>query len=153
MSGSTSFSSGTGPETRFVIDAVDALMRSDVVGARLALIEGADATSWSAIAHRLDVVGHALAVDAGLRSGDNGVDADHPADKDGAPAALDEILLLPGLDTSSWAVPHTEFAEALIRRWSTESDRNDLPLDRVWSTLAVVTWLVERGGYPAQVVA
>ncbi len=125
-----------------MVEAVDALLRSDVVAARLALIEGAEATSWSAIAHRLDVAGHALAVDAGLRV---------PADA-ADPAAQDEIVLLPGLDTSSWAADQSDVAAALIARWTADEERADLPLEQVWSTLVLVSWMVERAGFPAEVV-
>jgi hypothetical protein len=140
MSGSTASPLENGPETPFVVEAVDALLRSDVVAARLALIEGAEATSWAAIAHRLDVAGHALAVDAGLHV---------PADDD---PGRDEILLLPGLDTSSWAADEGSAVAGLIARWTTDDQPADLPLEQVWSTLVVVSWMVERAGFPAEVV-
>lgn len=143
MSGSASSPLENGPETPFVVEAVDALLRSDVVAARLALIEGAEATSWSAIAHRLDVAGHALAVDAGLRVPDA-----HDDDRSGD----DEILLLPGLDTSSWAADQGNTAAELIARWTTDDEPAELPLEQVWSTLVLVTWMVERAGFPAEVV-
>lgn len=142
LSDSSSSPLENGPETPFVVEAVDALLRSDVVAARLALIEGAEATSWSAIAHRLDVAGHALAVDAGLRV----------PGASGDPAGQDEILLLPGLDTSSWAGDQGNVAAELIARWTTDDVRPDLPLERVWSTLVLVSWMVERAGFPAEVV-
>ena len=89
-----------GPESRFVVEAIDALLRSDVVAARLALIEGADALGWPAIAHRLDVAGHALAFDAGFCS-------DRDADN--------SVLLLPGVDTSQWNAVSAEIASRPAR--------------------------------------
>ncbi len=137
MSGSLLSPLTNGPETRYVIDAIDALLRSDVVAARLALIDGADATSWAAVAHRLDVAGHALAVDAGWVTGHDVVD--------------DTIVVLPGLDTSSWSPGHDDDVKGLVGRWSNGVDA-ELSIDRVWSLLNVVTWLVERAGFPAEVV-
>ncbi len=135
MSGSTTSPLENGPETPYVVAAVDALLRSDIVGARLALIDGADATSWEAVAHRLDVAGHALAVDAGFHAPDS-----------------DDVVLLPGLDTSSWAHRGAGAAE-LIARWAHGQRAEGLPLDCVWPSVTLVAWLVERAGYPAEVVA
>lgn len=143
MSGSASTPLENGPETPFVVEAVDALLRSDVVAARLALIEGADATSWAAIAHRLDVAGHALAVDAGLQA---------PSTDDSEDSGEDEIVLLPGLDTSSWALGQGDAAAELIARWRTDDESTDIPLEQVWSTLVLVSWFVDRAGFPAEVV-
>ena len=136
MSGSTSMPLHNGPESSYVIDAVDAMLRRDVVAARLALIAGAEATGWEAIAHRLEVAGRALAVDAGLRDGH---DADH-------------IVLLPDLDTSSWSQVRHDAADVLSRWIADEPDADEAAVDRVWSALALVTWLVDRAGYPPQVV-
>lgn len=135
MSGSASSPLENGPETPYVVAAIDALLRADVVGARLALIDGAEVTSWQALAHRLDVAGHALAVDAGL-------------DVSGS----DDVVLLPGLDTSSWAEHHDDSAVALIARWTRGDHAGGIPLDHVWPSLSLVAWLVDRAGYPAEVI-
>ena len=125
-----------GPESCYVVDAVDALLRDDLVGARMALIQGADLCGWPAVAHRLDVAGRALALDAGVWSGDR-----------------DEILVLPDLDTSAWAGPTAEDdAFKLLGRWAAPEPSGDLPSEMVWSSLALVTWFVDRAGYPAEVV-
>ncbi len=148
MSGSAFSPLVSGPETPFVVDAVDGLLRGDRVAARVALLEGAEVAGWSAIAHRLDVVGRALAVDAGLW------DPSDPAG-DGS-AQRGDIVVLPGLDTSSVFaddVDAPEFAAAeVIHLWTT-GDGSALPLDRIWPSLTVVAWLVERAGYPPEVVA
>lgn len=125
-----------GPESSYVVAAIDALLRHDRVGARVALLDGAEVAGWEAIAHRLDVAGRALAVDAGLRSEDD----------------TDEIVLLPDLDTSSWVAGDDREAGAVLTRWSSPGSGDPLPAELVWSSLAVVAWLVDRAGYPAQVV-
>ena len=125
-----------GPESPFVVDAVDAVLTGDANRARAALIEAAEVASWEAVAHRLDVVGRALALDAGLSSDDAG----------------DEIVLLPDLDTSSWIAGNASDAAVLLSRWSSAEARDELSTDLVWPSLAVVAWLVDRAGYPAQVV-
>ena len=135
LSGSAD-SLSNGPESRFVVEAVDALLTGDVTRARAALIEAAGVASWEAVAHRLDVVGRALALDAGLSSGDGD----------------DEIVLLPDLDTSSWVAGNATDAAVLLSRWSSAEAGDELSNDLVWPSLAVVAWLVDRAGYPAQVV-
>jgi hypothetical protein len=126
------------PASAFVVDAVAALLRDDVGGARMCLIQGAARVGLPAIAHRLDVAGRALAVDAGLLEDD---------DRDAEPP----IVLLPGLDTSAWAAGHEDDVAAVLTRWSGGAD-DDLPVDRIWPSLAVVAWLVDRAGYPPEVV-
>lgn len=140
-----------GPESTFVVTAVDALLRNDVIGARMALIEGAGVHGWGAIAHRLDVVGHALAIDAGLgRTPDRRPDA---AGSLGEPVDdTDVVVLLPDVDTSKWTDSDVDTAHELMTRWSNQIRDDALPVDRVWSSLAVVAWLVEQAGYPPQVV-
>jgi hypothetical protein len=134
LSGSAD-SLSNGPESPFVVEAVDAVLTGDVTRARASLIAAADAASWEAVAHRLDVVGRALALDAGLSSDDD-----------------DEIVLLPDLDTSSWVAGSAADAAVLLSRWSNADTADELSTDLVWPSLAVVAWLVDRAGYPAQVV-
>ena len=123
------------PESGFVVDAVDALLRRDTTGARLALLDAAAAVGWPAVAHRLDVAGRALAIDAGLSAGTD-----------------DVIVLLPD-DASQWPAGDPADAAVVLSRWSSGSTAGTaLPLDQLWSALGAVTWLVERAGYPAEVV-
>ena len=136
MSGSTRMTLRNGPESGFVVDAVDALLRHDAAAARMALISGAEATGWEAIAHRLDVAGRALAVDAGLR---DGPESDH-------------VVLLPDLDTSAWSEVHHDAGDILSQWTSGEPAPTEPPVDRVWPSLLLVAWLVDRAGYPAEVV-
>ena len=136
MSGSSNPSLMNGPESAFVVEAVDAMLRRDLAAARKALVDGAEVTGWEAIAHRLDVAGHALAIDAGLQD-------DH---------GNDHIVLLPDLDTSAWSTGRDDAIE-LLTRWTSDDFRSDdVAVDRVWASLAVLTWLVDRAGYPAEVV-
>lgn len=145
MSDSASRPLVNGPESSCVVAAVDALLADDVVAAREALVAGAARFGWAAIAHRLDVVGRALATDAGL--------SDEPG-----PGHDGSIVLLPGLDTSAWVrgnedPAHVGRAAEVLARWTADEalDR-DVDMERIWSSLAVVTFLVDRAGYPAQVV-
>lgn len=124
-----------GPESRFVVAAVNALLDGDVARARLRLIEGADAAGWNAVAHRLDVAGRALAGELGADIG----------------PLLDEVDLVPEvLDTSIG--PRREDTPSVLARWRDPQSGGELSLDQVWPSLAVVAWLVERVGFPAEVV-
>ena len=124
-----------GPESCHVVDAIDALLREDVTAARAALIAGAEECGWPAVAHRLDVAGRALALDAGMRSGGD-----------------DTIVVLPDLDTTGWLRPAAQDAPTILDRWASSDLEGELPADLVWSSLALVAWLVDRAGYPAQVI-
>lgn len=125
-----------GPESRFVVRAVDAILRGEVLDARIALIEAAELVGWPAIAHRLDVVGHALLADAGMT-------------EDTIPAEVD---LVPGVIAATVEASGTG-AHDLLARWCHGLDEiDDLPVDEVWPSLALVAWLVDRAGYPAEVV-
>lgn len=134
-----------GPESRFVVEAIDAILRDDVVAARVALIEAAHLVGWPAVAHRLDVAGRALAVDAGF----DGPDLAHPERVDAFPSH-DPDLDLAELD--SMARDHgASHASDVYERWSAGAD-DDLPVAEVWASLNVVAWLVAQAGYPAEVV-
>ncbi len=141
MSGSVSSPSVSGPETPFVVGAVAHLLDGDLVRARMALLRGADAVGWHAIALRLDVAGHALLVDAGLW--------DPPDAAGDGSARRGDIVLLPGLDTSTWSVDE---AADVLERWTTGTTA-PAPLNRIWTSLGVVAWLIDRAGYPPEVVA
>ncbi|WP_436794344.1 hypothetical protein [Actinospongicola halichondriae] len=125
-----------GPESRFVVQAIDAILRADIVSARLALIDAADLVGWAAVAHRLDVVGHALAADAGMTEG----------------SVPDEIDLVPEVIASTLASSTTGTHDLLARWCHGVDDVDALPLDEVWPSLALVAWMVDRAGYPAEVV-
>lgn len=124
-----------GPESHFVVEAVDALLRGDVVGARMALIAGADVAGWGAVAHRIDVAGRALTTDAGL-----------------TPETVpDEIDLVPEVLASTVRDSQAR-APHLLGRWSDPATTGDLPLESVWPSLAMLAWLVDQAGFPAEVV-
>lgn len=125
-----------GAGSEFVVDAVDALLRRDVTGARVALLEGAGAVGWVAMAHRIDVAGRALALDAGLSASDH-----------------DVVVLLPD-DETQWLAGDPVEVAAILSRWSSgRTAGSDLPTIQLWPALGAVVWLVERAGYPAEVVA
>lgn len=129
-----------GPESLHVIDAVDALLRGHAAEARAALTEGAEAVGWPAIGHRVDVAGRALALDACTEFGD-----------DRGPFRLvAEVNAWTDQDTIDLVdVPE------VLDRWcaSPLGAGEDTPSHQMWTALALLAWLVERSGYPAEVVA
>lgn len=125
-----------GPESGFVVEAVDALLRGDTTAARVALINGAREVGWPAVAHRIDVAGRALAIDAGLSAG------------------TDDVVVLVPDDDTDWPAGDPVDAAIVLSRWSSGGTTGtDLPLTQLWSALGAVVWLVDRAGYPAEVVA
>lgn len=136
-----------GPESPYVVAVIDALLGGDSEGAAEALDSGAEATTWAAVLHRLDVAGRALAGDPELASVE--IDWDDAADRLGwhlTPAAC-------------------RAAEASLQEWAagrgvavsvdltTDSVDARTDRERVWPAVVAVAWLVDRSGYPAQVVA
>ncbi len=124
-----------GPESRFVVDAIDALLHGDVAAARLALLACADDVGWPAIAHRLEVAGRALTVDAGFTL------ESLPAEIDLVPEVLHSVL-----------DPLRDAAPRVLARWSDPDGPAPTALDDVWPSLAVVAWLIDTAGYPGEVV-
>lgn len=125
-----------GPESKFVVRAIDAILRSDIVAARMALIDAAEIVGWPAIAHRLDVVGHALLADVGM------TEETVPLEIDLVPEAVAATVETSGAG-----------AHDLLARWCHGVDEVDaLPLDEVWPSLALLAWLVDQAGFPAEVV-
>lgn len=124
-----------GPESRHVVDAVDAVLRGDVASARSALITCAAEVGWEAIGHRLDVAGRALTLDAGY-----------------TPATIPlEIDLVPEVLESTLDVLH-EQAPRVVARWQHPEGPGPVDLDEVWPALVLVAWLVDEAGFPAEVV-
>ncbi len=136
MSDSDDAKLANGPESAYVVRAIDAILRADVVSARLALIDAAELVGWAAVAHRLDVVGHALATDAGMTA-------------DSVPQELD---LVPEVIASTLASSNAGTHDLLARWCHGIEDVDALPVDEVWPSLALVAWLVDRAGFPAEVV-
>lgn len=129
----------SGPESRHVVEAVDFLLGGDVARARAALIDGAEHVGWDAVAHRIDVAGRALAFDACTDFGDEG----------GAFRLVAEV--------NAWSDDATvDLVDVpqILDRWCEPPgpDAQSTPSHQVWTALALLSWLVERAGYPAQVV-
>lgn len=124
-----------GPESRHVVDAVDALLVNDLARARTALEQAADVVGWDAVAHRLDVVGRALAGDAGV----------------GPQAVPPEVDLVPSILATTITEPTVD-APRVLDRWQAGEDTAAATIDDVWPSLAVVAWLVDTAGFPAEVV-
>lgn len=128
-----------GPESRFVVEAIEAVLDGDLDAAVHLIGDGADRTSPATMAHRLDVAGRALARD------------------DLTEGRSDQPLALPGIE-----LPAT--AERIWHAWADGRGLEasvDLLDDQVSSVdvgdqlvdaLLVLTALVERSGFPPQVV-
>ena len=139
----------SGPESHFVVDALGHLLDGRPDAAAGELDEGAAATSWAAVLHRLDVAGRALALDAAL----------HPRDVPGAGLRVAALAATTGVD------PLPPGIEEVLAAWSrgagipanvdlqagsvdaTDEDRQAL------GACLVLAWLVDHLGYPPQVVA
>lgn len=122
-----------------MIEAVDALLRGEPVRARAVLDEAAETVGWPAVAHRLDVAGRALAFDACNDFGDEA----------GAFRLVAEVNAW----TDDTTIDLVDVPDILDRWCDAPLGSDDvLPTHRVWTALALVSWLVERAGYPAEVV-
>lgn len=123
-----------------MVDSVDSLLRGDVRAARATLIAGGEAVGWEAIGHRLDVVGRALAFDACNDFGD----------ETGAFRLVAEV--------NAWSDDTTiDLIDVpdILDRWCEpvrDGEPPSTPSHQIWTALALVSWLVERAGYPAEVV-
>ena len=139
----------SGPESRFVVDAVGSILDGDGDAGRELLIAGAHVTSWAAVLHRLDVAGRALTLDAALVPADTAVWSEHVA----ALAASAHVDPLPsGIPDVLGAWSRNEGVPVAIDLRSEAVDLS--PEDtRVWAAGLVLAWLVERSGFPPQVVA
>lgn len=139
----------SGPESRFVVDALDSVLDGDGAAARAELVTGAEATSWADVLHRLDVAGRALALDADLESSDAPVWAEHVAAVAGAagvdrlPAGTAEIL-------AAWCRGAGVPVAVDLTTGQVDAEPE---ADRAWAAALVLAWLVERSGFPPQVVA
>lgn len=139
----------SGPESRFVVDALSSVLDGQGPAGRDELVAGAGATSWAAVLHRLDVAGRALVLDAGLTA------ADVPA----AAVRVAALAATSGVDVLPSGT------DAVLAAWSqgvgvpvdidlTTGQVDAAPeADRAWSAALVLAWLIERSGYPPQVIA
>lgn len=139
----------SGPESSFVVAALGSILDGDAGTGRRHLDAGAEATSWTAVLHRLDVAGRALALDAELVPTDV---PDHVVDVRALARAAGEVDPPPGLGV-------------VLRAWSrgdgvpvsVDLDRGEVDTtpERLqgWAAGLVLAWLVDRSGFPPQVVA
>lgn len=139
----------SGPESRHVVEALGHLLDGDAPAARRRLGAGADETGWAAVLHRLDVAGRALAVDAGLRPDD-------------APACAGEVAVLAA---AAGVDPLPPGIAEVLAAWTrgggvpvaVDLDRGEVDLvpeaDRAFAACLALAWLVDRSGFPPQVVA
>jgi hypothetical protein len=138
----------SGPESRYVVDALDSVLDGRCDDARDGLAAGAALTSWADVLHRLDVAGRALAFDAALRPC-NAVDAAGVAalaatcGVDPLPAGISDIL-------DAWC--RGEGVSVTIDLTTGEVTTGS-EAERAWAATLVLAWLVDRSGFPPQVVA
>jgi hypothetical protein len=137
------------PESRFVVDALGSVLDGDGAAARGLLIAGAEATSWTAVLRRLDVAGRALALDAAIAPS-------------GAPAWSVHVA---ALAASAGVDPLPPGVSEVLVAWSRGDGvpvQIDLTTDQVgaapeadsaWVAALVLACLVDRSGFPPQVVA
>ena len=134
MSEAGEFALANGPESRVVVGALDAILGDDADAAQATLLAGAEEVGWEAIAHRIDVAGRALAVDAGI-----------------TPATIpDEIDLTPALRASFLTSTADGIPDVLARWWGAPDAPSEF--GTVWPSLVMLAWLVDRAGFPAEVV-
>ena len=139
----------SGPESRFVVDALSSVLDGRGPDGRSELTAGADATSWAAVLHRLDVAGRALAFEAAIAPCDLPADTGRAATfaaargVDPLPVGIDRIL-------DAWC--RGDGVPVTIDLTTGEVDVVPEP-DRAWAATLVLAWLVDRSGFPPQVVA
>lgn len=145
----TSGALASGPESPFVVDALDSLLDGRGADARHQLAAGAAATSWADVLHRLDVAGRALAFDAALEGCDPAIDAVRVAAL-AASCGVDPLPSGTGHILGAWC--RGEGVPVTIDLTTGELDAEAEP-DRAWAATVVLAWLVDRSGFPPQVVA
>lgn len=139
----------SGPESRYVVDALDSVLDHRCADARRELQAGADTTSWADVLHRLDVAGRALAFDAAIAPCDLPTDSVRVATLaatcgvDPLPSGTDRIL-------EAWC--RGDGVPVTVDLTTGEVDAEP-EADRAWAATLVLTWLVDRSGFPPQVVA
>lgn len=139
----------SGPESRFVVDALAALLDGRSEAGIAQLRAGAGATSWAAVLHRLDVAGRALTLDAGMA----------PSDARASTAQVAALASAAGID------PLPAGIDEVLAAWS-RGDGVPVPIDlpagevdvvpedvRALGACLALAWLVERSGFPPEVVA
>lgn len=137
------------PESRVVVDALGSVLDGDGAAARGLLVAGAEVTGWAALLHRLDVAGRALALDAAI-----------------APSAAPAWSVhVAALAASAGVDPLPAGTSEVLVAWSQGDGvpvQIDLTTDVVgaapeaesaWAAVLVLAWLVDRSGFPPQVVA
>lgn len=139
----------SGPESRFVVDALDAVLDGDGPAAHAGLAEGASVTSWADVLHRLDVAGRALALDADLDPDDASSWVAHVAALAGT-AGVDPLPDGTADVLAAWC--RGRGVPVAIDLTTGQVDHGPEP-DRAWAAALVLAWLVERSGFPPQVVA
>ena len=137
------------PESRFVVDALGSVLEGDAAASRASLAEGAEATSWAAVLRRLDVAGRALTLDAAIA----------PSGARAWSAHVAALAAGAGID------PLPSGTVDVLVAWSRGEGvpvQIDLTTDQVgaapesesaWVAVLVLACLVDRSGFPPQVVA
>lgn len=122
-----------GPESRLVIEAVDALTRGERDTARTIVRKAVEAVGWQAVGHRLDVAGRNLTIDA-----------DISVDGPGVVDALPELIGCHWVESGE-----LYWVSAVLATWC---EAGAVESDQLWSATLALAWLVDRAGFPAEVV-
>jgi len=139
----------SGPESRHVVDALGSLLAGAGDDGRRHLEDGARATSWAAVLHRIDVAGRALTLDAGLAPGDAGAGAEEvaqlAADAGVArrPPGIEDVL-------AAWSRGEGVPVAVDLAAGSVDAVPDD---ERALGACLALAWLVDRSGFPPEVVA
>ncbi|MFP5321080.1 MAG: hypothetical protein ACLGIC_04450 [Acidimicrobiia bacterium] len=138
----------SGPESRYVVDALGHILDGSATAGRASLDAGAALTSWAAILRRLDVAGRALALDAGLDPLDSArwarqVAALAAAASCETPECVAEVL-------AAWSAGIGLPVAIDLVADAVDAVAED---DRAFAACLVLAWLVDVSGFPPQVVA
>ena len=139
----------SGPESRFVVDALDSVLDGRCADAQRLLDAGAAVTSWADVLHRLDVAGRALAFEAALRPCDLTADAARVAALAGA-CGVDPLPRGTAQVLEAWC--RGSGVPVAIDLTTGEVDAVT-DAGQAWAATLVLAWLVDRSGFPPQVVA
>lgn len=139
----------SGPESPYVVDALASVLDGRGDDARHELSAGATRTSWADVLHRLDVAGRALALDAAIEPGEVPTDAARVAAL-AASCGVDPLPAGTGQILAAWC--RGDGVPATIDLTTGQVDAVS-EADRAWAATLVLAWLVDRSGFPPQVVA
>ncbi len=137
------------PASRVVVEALGSVLDGDAATARDRLLAGAEATSWAAVLRRLDVAGRALTLDAAIAPSGARAWMAHvaalaaAAGVDPLPSGISDVLV-------AWSR-----GDGIPVQVDLTTDQVGVvpEAERAWAAMLVLACLVDRSGFPPQVVA